>query len=498
MKVVLVFPFLNHHDPVAPMGIISLGTVLKRENIDVTLIDLSFSTSLDEYKESIKRLMPDIVGISTMSLIIDTAFEVAKLTKILRPQCKVVFGGAHATALPEETLTNEFVDVVVIGEGEYTLLDLVRTWENGGNLSEVRGIYYKDDGQIKVTQPRPFIENLDDLPIPDRDLLPTFRQHLEIPPAFPRTAPFANMFTSRGCPFNCAFCQPMLRKEFGKKIRCRSADSVVNEMELLIDRYNVKTIYFNDDTFLTNKKRAVEICEKIRKRGINNKIVWTIQTNVNTIDEDIATVLKRSGCIYISFGVESGNNYILQQVLRKNQTVGRIKKSFEICHKVGLLTGASLIIGSPGDTKDTIRDTVKLVEQIKPDSIDTHFLTPTPGSDLYDKYLEMGILDYKQWADPDRYTPGLIKFKGLTEKDLISLYEEVQQAYFKGKSMFRVNPLWLRWLWNGRRHYSHPIDLAKWFLIEFLMRNDIRWYRFVKWLSAFKRAHFSKSREKSL
>jgi len=492
MRVQLIYTHLNNPNATPPMGIIALGTFLTRNGVETRLYDLSFDRDLEGLAAELRSWQPQIVGVSSLTIGINTAFDVAKLAKELLPESKVVFGGPHTTALPAETLQQPNIDFVVIGEGEITLLDLVRTVEQGGDFSRVQGIGFKTGGQPVFTSPRPYIGNLDELGIPDRRLLPTFDKYLKVPPGFPYLMPWTYLIVGRGCPFNCSFCQPMLEKLFGNKVRIRSPKLVADEMELLIGQYRVKSIYFADDTFISNTAWVRELCAEIKKRGIHKKVVWMAQTNVNTLTAETAVLLKEAGCMFLAFGVESGNETILQEVMKKNQSREQIKKAFLICQKEGILTEAALIIGCAEDSVSSIQDTVTLVAEINPDIVDIHYMTPTPGSALYESYLQQGILDYKKWADPNRYTPGLLKMLNITRAELETMYEKVIGAYLKNKSLFRIKSHWFKWLWNLAVRGRNWERFYKLFLLQFLMLNSLTFNRLVKVAIRIKHAFIPK------
>ena len=483
MKVLLVYPHLNNPNPFPPMGIVHLGTFLKKQGIDVKLMDLTFSESYAEFLNALRFYSPDIVGISVLTVTYNHSIEIAKMVKESNQKCQVIFGGPHVTALPELVMQNKEVDIAVAGEGENTLLEIVKVLSDKQDISRIQGIYYRSSGNIKFTGRRPFIEDLDTIGIPDRSILPTFRTYLKFPIIYPYLMPWTILITSRGCPFQCAFCQPLLNNIFGNKVRFRSPLSVVDEAEELMDNYGLKSFYFTDDTFLARKEWAKEVCFRFKERKINKKVVWGCQTNVNTFSEDKAYLLKEAGCIFVGFGVESGNEYILNEILNKGQTVKRIKEAFLVCKKVGLVAEANLIIGNPTETEEMVKDTIRLVREIRPDVLDTHFLTPTPGSTLYQRYSSDGILMYKNWEAPNRYTAGLIK-TSLPKEKLSNLYDEIYITYLKNKSIFRIKWHWFRWFISVIPSIfilGKPAYVLR-FLINCIAEQDYRLYRVEKFL----------------
>ena len=429
-----------------PLGILSIGTLLREKGVDVDVRDLSFGT-LSDFREYLGSARPDVVGFSCVTPIVDRAFEAARLAKSQNPDCVVVLGGPHPTALPEDTVRNPNVDVVVVGEGEMTFLDLVHDLDKGTDLSQVSGIYYKAKGIVRRTTPRPPIHNLDALPIPDRKLLPTFGKNLTTSPPYPMGSPCTPVIFGRGCPYSCAFCQPLLRKVFGKEVRLRSVQKVVDEIEYLLEDFKVKFVWFSDDTLTSSKKWAKALCKEIIDRGLHREFKWFAQTRVNLFDADIARMMKRAGCIFVAFGVESGSQEIRDSVLKKGITNDQIRVAFRVCHDEGMLSEAALIIGCPGESKSTLDETIETVKEIKPDVVDVHYLTPLPGSALYDS-LKNELPDSGDWKMLDRYKVGSTKLSGLTEEELEASYLEVYKNFHRYKSLRRSVVSWLRYVAN--------------------------------------------------
>ncbi len=477
MKIYLVYPYLNAPYFFPPLGIVCLASYLKARGIETELIDLVFSSSYDLYTNRIKLSPPDVVGISTLTLTLPNALEIAKITKSLYPSCKVVLGGPHATVMPEESLADENVDLVVLGEGEETFTELIRALIQRTGLEAVKGIGFKSGGKAVFTEKRPFIQDLDVLPIPDRSLLPTFEKYLYNQTSFPFFMPPGIIIVSRGCPFKCTFCQPMLSCLYGERVRLKSPTSVVREIEYLIDTYKVKSIYFTDDTFWANPKWAHELCALIKDRGINRKVYLLAQTNLATLDESRIRVMKDAGFVYMGFGVESGNPTILK-VLGKTHSPEKARVIFTLCKQYGIVCSANFIIGSPGETPQTLQDSIDLMTDIKPDMKDIHYLTPTPGSALYDYCEKEGMLKYAKWSDPNRYTPNLLKLPNLGEGDLQRAYHRMNEAFLEGKSLCSAHPLWRKYIWSVAAATKNTRAVMRVFVLQYMMMNSLFWFRF--------------------
>jgi anaerobic magnesium-protoporphyrin IX monomethyl ester cyclase len=464
MKVALVYPklggqinrafrfFTGSYDP--PLGILYLAGVLREKEIEVNLIDLSFSAHWDEYKNELLKLKPDMVGISSMSPFADQADLAASIAKKCLPECKVVMGGPHPTASPRDTLSNENVDFVVVGEGEKTLPELIEAVEGDKDFSGINGLAYKANGKIRQNPPRGFIQDLDEIPFPARDLLPVWNKYLSQIPFFPYIHPYTTLMGGRGCPFNCSFCQPMLQKMFGRGIRLRSPENVADEVEWLIDKYNIKSVFFFDDTFTANSKWAVKVCDEFIRRKID--LLWGINSHVNTFTHELALKLRKAGCVYVAFGVESGSQRVLKEVLNKGIKLHQVKNAFNICRKAGLLSMASLMIGNPGETREEILETISFVKKIKPDILDAHFTTPTPGSEMYE------LVKDQLTSQKNRYRPGGLNLSSLTADDLEGLYRNLHVNW--QKNMKRRSYYWF----GVRRYVSKNLSQGLRFPLKYL------------------------------
>jgi len=327
-----------------------------------------------------------------------------------------VLGGPHVTFTAKETLSNySFVDYVVRGEGEFTMLELVKSIKKGEEPKSVLGLSYRaKSGVIKENRPRPPLMNLDALPMPAYHLLPmskyTFQGYR-----------FATMVTSRGCPFKCVFCSSS--RICGKRWRGHSAERVVNEIEFLTDRYKIKFIEFLDDTFTFDKNRVKEICNEIANRGID--VMWTGSSRVNLFNRELALKIKSAGCQIVYFGVESGSQRILN-LMKKGITLEQSVKAIRLAKEVGINTVASFILGMPDESVEEANATIKFATRLSPDYAQFTICTPYPGTELYDYAVKNNLLLTRDWSKYDTLTP-VMKTKIGTQK----LRELLSKAYFK-------------------------------------------------------------------
>lgn len=282
MKVFLIYPRFNEKiSERPPLGIAYLGAVLKKNGVKVILRDGACYKDIEEFRCELKKFDPDILGLSLLSSILSRGIECAKLAKEIKPSIKIIAGGAHPTAMPVETLKIPQIDIVVFGEGELTLLELVKAIEKNIDLSNVKGIYYKVNDKIINTPKRSFIENLSDLPWPARENL-NMEKYLRAPPVMTVEYPATYQIVSRGCFGNCFFCQPLLRKLTGRRIRTRAVKDVVDEIEHLISRYKIRGLILGCDEPLGNRKWVINFCDELIRREIKLKI--TAPCRVDIVD----------------------------------------------------------------------------------------------------------------------------------------------------------------------------------------------------------------------
>jgi len=380
---VLINPPQNTKYPQPPLGLASIAAVLERENHQVRIIDAN-ALLLTEAEVASEIGEADIIGITAMTPFINSAIRVVKEVKKTKPGARVIVGGAHATVLPEETLTNvPEIDIVVRGEGEETVAELYRALESGQSLRNVHGITYRENGVIKSTPMRPLIANLDLLPSPAYHLLPLARYRLH--PPHGRRSPLMAMLTSRGCPYNCLFCS---KPVFGRQFRSQSPERIASEVGYLQRRFGVKEIVFYDDIFTLDKKRIDKLARELKKRNLN--IPWTCETRVDSVSEELLKTMKAAGCYMIAYGIESGNQDIINN-LRKKITIEQVKKAVKMTREAGIQSIGYFMLGSPGETPDTIRQTIDLATRLPLDFAQFSVTIPFPGTDLYNLYLKQGI-----------------------------------------------------------------------------------------------------------
>lgn len=374
-----------------PPALLYLSSVLKKAGKDVCVCD-ACSLSSKKLGAIIMGVMPDIIGISCWTTNRSQAFKTAKLARKLLPNVKIIVGGYHATAFPEHMFQKADADVVVMGEAEETIVELIDAFENGAALSDVKGIAFMEEGTVRTTERRPLIENIDDVPFPDYSDIDLDR-YLGLPENSLR-ATF--IITSRGCPHRCIFCSSS--SFWHKKWRCRSPENVAEEIKWLYHKHNVRAFIFFDDNFTVNEERSIDICRRIIENNL--QIKWTTSSHVNHITRDLLRWMKKAGCYRIDFGVESGSPEILEYI-RKKQTVDRIKKTFELVHSEGILPRPYLLVGCPGENHSTIQQTVELMKKIKPFAATATLLKVLPETEIYNFAKQKALIDDDFWLHSD-------------------------------------------------------------------------------------------------
>jgi anaerobic magnesium-protoporphyrin IX monomethyl ester cyclase len=382
---------------VVPTGLLSIATVLRDDGHAVRVFDAYYTDQ--QLVERVAAFKPELVGVSFMTTEYPRAKAILRLCKERLPDVAFCAGGYHVSALPERTLRELPLDFCVLSEGELTMQELCRRstsdLKNPSSLRDVQGIaFLGPDGEFVATPARPFIDDLDKLPIIDRELLDggmgwyltlpgNIRGHL--------VERCTTILTSRGCPGNCLFCSS--RAMWTNRMRQRSSQNILDEIELLQKKYDVQGLFFLDDTFTANPRWILEFCEQWKQRGI--RMTWGCSARVNTVREDILGPMKEIGCVQLDFGVESGNDEVLKR-LHKGQNKEVILRAFDLLHKFKLNSLACFIIGNPGETEKEIFETFEVAKRIRPDFAIFSILTPLPGSPLYGMAIENGWITGKE------------------------------------------------------------------------------------------------------
>ncbi|MFW6117462.1 MAG: B12-binding domain-containing radical SAM protein [Thermoproteota archaeon] len=412
-------PGAETHLPFAVLGLGYLAAVLEESDYEVDVIDCQvLDLSFEDFRREISKRCPDVVGVTSQTLTYKSALRVIEISKEACPDCLTVLGGCHVTFWDEEALKEcPFLDVVVRKEGENTFLELVQRLEGGKSLRGVWGTTCRKDGEIVKNPDRPYIEDLDSLPFPARHLWPMERLQEQEDVLY--------LMTSRGCTYWCEFCTTV--RMHGRKYRTRSTENVVDELEYLNDTYGADLFTFCDDVFTVDQTRTEDLCEEILDRDLN--IEWNCGTRVDMLSKELLQKMKEAGCISVWFGVESGSQKVLD-AMKKGISTQQTELVLGWVRELGMKPVPNVVLGFPGETKETAWKTIKFVEKINPDDVGFYNIaTPFPGTPLYKKVKEKGWLKVTDFDKYDTTTP-IFETPWLSMEELRKLREQAFHHFY--------------------------------------------------------------------
>lgn len=446
MKVFLLFPpkVFNTKELMPPLSLAYLSAVLEENNIEVEVLDaLIESCSWRELKKRLLRSKADIVGITSLTESRFESFKSAKIAKESLPDSIVVMGGPHVSLCPHDTLLNiPWVDIVVRGEGDITFLELCTNLERETDLEGVRGISYRNEnGEIVHNSPRPPIKDLDTLPFPAFHLFPLERYNFKLDVPGEGELPALNLITSRGCPYECVFCATS--KIYGRRWRARTPSNVVEELIFFSEKYDIRAIYFCDDTFTIDKKRVERICDLIIDKSLDLK--WVCEIRVDTVDKKILQKMKDAGCYEVFYGVESGSQRILDSIVRKKITIEQVKEVSRWLDDIGILKNPAYIVSFPDETLEEAFRTIELMQEIggKPS---LSILRIYPGTELEKIAYRRGVLpkDFS-WSKQFNGENLMPAIHGSTPMYIEKLsWEEIMDLAMFWAQEFKQYPIWKR------------------------------------------------------
>lgn len=408
-----------------PLGVLYLGAALREAGHRVQILDGDPWLETDML-DRVCAFQPELVGLSFLTMTTTRAVDFARRLRERLPEATLVAGGAHATAEPLHTLEALGADAVIRGEGERTLVELAERLANGDPVDGLPGLLTR----TAEGPPREAIEDLDALPYPARDLV-DFDRYLSAPGLIRgwASARHASVLASRGCRYRCTFCASHL--QLGRTFRVRSIEDVLAELDQLVDRYRIRGVYWVDDIFTGDKGWVRAFSEALAARPY--RLEWGCQSRVESVDSETLALMKAAGCVQVDYGVESGAKGVLRR-MKKGTTWNSVVRAFDLTHEAGLRTGASFILGSPGETEEDVRDTLALAERIESDWTVFFFSTPYPGTELWHE-LKAGQLDgelpeYGElWNNRQRHSP--FRQGGLHPERLAELRREAQNRHFR-------------------------------------------------------------------
>jgi len=374
-----------------PLGLLYVAAYAEKNTahtIEVLDANLEGLTP-EQIGEQVAQRKPDLAGITATTFSLMDVVLTAKAVQRARPETLVVLGGPHVFFFPDETMTLPEMDYLIMGEGERPFSQLLDVLSGNGDFAQVPGLVWRNkQGEVVKNPMAPYVEDLDSLPFPARHLVPIERyRSLMTHEAF-----LATIMSSRGCPYRCTFCN---QRHMGGKFRARSVESVIAEMELCA-KMGFREIMFYDDTFTINRKRVLEICDRLIERRLPVK--WDIRARVNTLDEEVLDRLAAAGCVRLRIGVESGTPEILS-VLNKGINLEAARRVFALAAARGFTTFAYFMIGNPTETREQIQRTVAFAKELRCDFVEFSPTHPCPGTELYRMALEQGVIPHDYWHD---------------------------------------------------------------------------------------------------
>ena len=413
MKITLIYPgiaqigFKSFGRGTPTTNLMSLGlgylgaSIKKNTTWNVDLIDLRKMNNWENFTENLKQKSCDVVGIYVNTVNFDFATKCAEIAHKLGKI--VIMGGPHAAWAPHELEEYNFVDHLITGEGEYTIVDVLEKLEKGSEITRV----------ISGAQ----VEDLDQLPFPDRELFDIDDRLNNCKGIFPFPHRYLGIIGSRGCSYNCAFCQPLERKLFGRKVRFRSVKNIINEVAFLKKKYRAEFIMFQDDLLTQQKDWIIDLCSELKKL----KIDWGGLSRVDTLDAEIIRAMTDSRCKVLQFGFESGSQRILK-LLRKGTTVDQALNAAKLCKDNGILIFANYMMGIPTETEKDLEATYNLMKEINPEIHAANYFSPIPGSNLYEYCKDNDLISTGTY---EMFVRGAIdnKVKGI-DYDLLARYKQ--------------------------------------------------------------------------
>lgn len=488
LKVLLINPSLTgqliaHVEMITePLGLAYIAAVLEQHGYAVEILDalalgneqreelpdgwVRIGLTEAQIARRVADYSPDIVGISCgFTVYASDSHGIAKCVKQACPKAIIVFGGAHSTVAPELVLKDETVDLVVRGEGEMTLLEIVKCVEKGKPYTHIKGTVARDNGQKLIyNEPREFIKDLDQLPFPARHLLPmekyfAFQKKGKLLYRYYMRKPMANIITSRGCPYNCVFCA--VRTISGRTWRGRSAENVAEEIKLLVNQYGIKEFTPWDDNISLRKERLIKICQSIVDDGLD--LTWATPNGIYlpSMDEEVLKWMVKSGYYRITFGLESGSEATLEYI-RKKISRDKVREIINVCNKLGIWTNATFVMGFPDEPIESIKATMRAPIDYGLDYANFFIAQPYEGTDLFRDFEKAGLL--KNGVQSGSSTMhSKYNTNCFTSEQLTEFRNEAYRQFLRYRILSALNPRNYGILYrkiNSRRKFSYFLRLA--------------------------------------
>lgn len=424
--------FLDFVAVVPPIGITSIAAVVERAGCEAEILDAdAMGLTVDETVARIVQARPGYIGATTMTATMDILNGIFVRLKKELPEAVIVVGGPHASAIPEQTLNDcDAIDVAVIGEGDETVVELLDCLTRGGSLGNVGGIAFRRNAEVVRTAARAPIADLSSLPLPAYHLLDfdLYRSYMWNNWVSGNRSPIGVVFAGRGCFGRCNFCGAHC--VFGHGIRYFPADRIEKEIDFLVERYGIRVLYFQDDTFNVNRRLVNRICDFLIDRGYNNTIETMVSARVDTAHAPTLKRMRQAGIRWICYGVESGNQQILDR-MHKDITLQQTRDAFRLAREADMCIAGNFMIGHLGETRQTAMDTIDLARELDEDYASFAIAIPFPGTELYQHCLDNGI-EIPPWNDFGNVnTPPIPLNPDLGAEELMELRTLATSRFFK-------------------------------------------------------------------
>ena len=463
--ILLIYPAYSYPRKSPPLGLAYLSAHAERHGLHPHIHDFNI-TPLDEYgfDELLHSRDWGIVGLSFMTCQFGEAMKLARIIRERLPRVTIVAGGPHPSSIPERTLAEiPGIDIVVVGEGEETLTELVMALSDGRSLHEILGICFREGGTISLNPPRPLISDLDMIPFPAWKYFPVERYNVF---SLAGDGTVFALLSSRGCPNFCTFCDS--HTIFKRRFRPRSAENIFEEIMFLHQTYGMKEFDFVDDLITVQKRRVIALCRLIEDSGIAFR--WMANARVNTVDREMLQAMKDAGCIRVDFGVESGDPRV-RELMRKNISDEQIRQAHHLAQEVGLSTGSFSMVGNLGEDRDSARKTVELLKDIGEDVM-VSIACPFPGTELYRTAKSKGLINTEDWTryvTSPTYTADfkpVMRTESLSESEILESFYYIHSFFARRKFQrrfgrwFVFSPRFYReWVFQ-RRGFLHRLNMA--------------------------------------
>lgn len=417
--------------PVPPSGIAYIAALLEQNNIEVAIIDQDANKINNrEILEKIKMEKPQVVGFTCLTPVMGNVRILVGQIKALRENIKIVLGNIHPTLFADEILKHGVADIIVRGEGEYSMLETVLTLGREGDLRGVKGISFVQNKKIYHNPSRDPIQDLDTLPYPAWHLF-NLQLYKNSPLLCVYNNPILPIQASRGCPYRCTFCA---QDKIYQKPRYRKIEKVVGEIEYLYNKFNIRYFGFTDAFFPFSVEQGLEFCDLLVQRGLHEKIKWTTETRVNLVNSTLLKRMKEAGAYLIMYGFESGNQEMLDS-MKKGTTIEQARKAMEYTKEAGILTLGLFILGMPGETRKTCEETIKFAKELDPDVVKFNTAVPFPGSEFFEHYRnKLGDIEpekFTSWYDWSSNSGEIIYApEGMAKKELVDLQRKAMFQFY--------------------------------------------------------------------